>query len=178
MKKRLLCLLLTVIFSLSAFVSCKKADNIDTPYGMKLASDPSVVDYYLFVPTDWTIELSTGGTSAYYSTDDPSSVTVAVYGLSKDINDAQSYWEFFAQQFENVFGDPTDTEESNLLLDGKEAMQYVFAAELGTTAYKFRQIVCTRNGMSYILTYASTIENFDRHADEVQEIVAQFKFMV
>lgn len=175
--KRLLCALLAALL-LCTFASCKNTDDISAPYGMKLASDPSVVDYYLFVPTDWTVELATGGTSAYYSTDDPSSVTVAVYGLSEGISDAQSYWTFFTQQFGSVFGDPTAVEESNLLLDGKEAMQYIFTAELGTTAYKFRQIICTRNGMAYILTYASTAENFDRHTDAMQEIVAQFKFMV
>ena len=81
-------------------------------------------------------------------------------------------------QFGNIFGDPETVEESNLLLDGKEAMQYVFTAKLGETEYKFRQVVCTRNGMAYILTYASTAANYDRHADEVQETIAQFKFMV
>ena len=81
-------------------------------------------------------------------------------------------------QFGDIFGDPEAVEESNLLLDGKEAMQYVFTAKLGETEYKFRQVVCTRNGMAYILTYASTAANYDRHADEVQETIAQFKFMV
>ena len=81
-------------------------------------------------------------------------------------------------QFGDIFGDPETVEESNLLLDGKEAMQYVFTAKLGETEYKFRQVVCTRNGMAYILTYASTAANYDRHADEVQETIAQFKFMV
>ena len=141
---------------------------------MQLASDPSVVDYYLFVPSKWTIEMATGATGAYYSTDDPSSITVSAYGLSKDVSDAESYWAFFKKQF----GDPETVEKSNLLLDGKEAMQYVFTAKLGETEYKFRQVVCTRNGMAYILTYASTAANYDRHADEVQETIAQFKFMV
>ena len=177
MKKRI-CALLCVLLLISALVSCGKTGDVDVPYGMQLASDPAVVDYYLFVPSKWTVETATGATSAYYSTDDPSSITVSAYGLSKDVNDAQSYWAFFEKQFGDIFGDPESVEESNLLLDGKEAMQYVFTAKLGETEYKFCQIVCTRNGMAYILTYASTAANFDRHADEVQEIVAQFKFMV
>lgn len=176
--KKLICVLLSACLLLAVLVSCGKTGDVDVPYGMQLASDPTVVDYYLFVPSDWTVELATGATSAYYSTDDPSSITVSAYGLSKDVSDAQSYWAFFEKQFGDIFGAPEAVEESNLLLDGKEAMQYVFTAKLGETEYKFRQIVCTRNGMAYILTYASTAANFDRHADEVQETVAQFKFMV
>ena len=61
---------------------------------------------------------------------------------------------------------------------GGEDILHGFLAELGETEYKFRQVVCTRNGMAYILTYASTAANYDRHADEVQETIAQFKFMV
>lgn len=176
--KKLVCALLAALLLLTALAACGKSDDVDVPYGMQLASDPSVVDYYLFVPSKWTVEMSTGATSAYYSTDDPSSITVSAYGLSKDVSDAVSYWAFFKKQFGDIFGDPENVEESNLLLDGKEAMQYVFTAKLGETEYKFRQVVCTRNGMAYILTYASTAANYDRHADEVQETIAQFKFMV
>ena len=176
--KKLVCALLAAFLLLTVLASCGKSGDVDVPYGMQLASDPSVVDYYLFVPSKWTVEMATGATSAYYSTDDPSSITVSAYGLSKDVSDAESYWAFFKKQFGDIFGDPETVEESNLLLDGKEAMQYVFTAKLGETEYKFRQVVCTRNGMAYILTYASTAANYDRHADEVQETIAQFKFMV
>ena len=97
--KKLVCALLAALLLLVALVSCKKSGDVDVPYGMQLASDPSVVDYYLFVPSKWTVEMATGATGAYYSTDDPSSITVSAYGLSKDVSDAESYWAFFKKQF-------------------------------------------------------------------------------
>ena len=175
--KKLLSIVLAALlfFALSA---CGKNNDVSVPYGMQLASDTSVVDYYLFVPQEWTVDMANGATSAYYSTADPSSITMTAYGLSDAVSDADSYWDFFQKQFEGVFGEPENIETSNLLLDGKEAMQYVFTAKFGDTEYKFRQIICTRNKMAYILTYASTAENFDKHADEVQETISQFRFMV
>ena len=106
--KKLVCALLAALLLLTALVSCGKSGDVDIPYGMQLASDPSVVDYYLFVPSKWTVEMATGATSAYYSTDDPSSITVSAYGLSKDVSDAESYWAFFKKQFGDIFGDPDD----------------------------------------------------------------------
>ena len=175
--KKLLSVLLAAGLLLCSLAACGKSGDVSVPYGMQLASDTSVVDYYLFIPQKWTVDMANGATSAYYSTDDPSSITMTAYGLSDAVSDAESYWDFFTKQFEGVFGEPESVETSNLLLDGKEAMQYVFTAKLGDTEYKFRQIVCTRNKMAYILTYASTAENYDKHADEVQETISQFRFM-
>lgn len=175
--KKLLSIFIATGILLCSLTACGKSGDVSVPYGMQLASDTSVVDYYLFIPHEWTVDMANGATSAYYSTSDPSSITMTVYGLSDAIDDTESYWAFFAKQFSDVFGEPGGVETSNLLLDGKEAMQYVFTTKLGDTQYKFRQVICTRNNMAYILTYASTVENFDKHADEVQETISQFRFM-
>ena len=42
--KKLVCALLAAFLLLTALVSCGKSGDVDVPYGLHLASDPSVVD--------------------------------------------------------------------------------------------------------------------------------------
>lgn len=60
---------------LFAFASCGETVD-DAPIGMKLASDPEVVDYKVYVPTDWAITSKTGMTMAQVSLADASSMIV------------------------------------------------------------------------------------------------------
>ena len=91
MKKFLsLCLTGAILFAMLA--ACGKTEEFEAPVGMKLASDTAVVDYCLFVPESWVVDLSTGVTSAYHSIADPSSLTVNVYGVDASIPDAETYF--------------------------------------------------------------------------------------
>lgn len=74
MKKTIALLLLFVmLFSLAA---CGEDGTSDVPAGMKLASDPEIVDYYLYVPEDWKVTSQTGMTTAQASLNDDSNVIV------------------------------------------------------------------------------------------------------
>ena len=174
--KKILALCLCALFCVLPLTACKKSD-VTVPYGLQLASDPNVADYYLFVPDDWTVDISTGVTYAYHSANDPSSISATVYKLGKDVVDADGYWDYYKAQFAGVFGDPENVETATTLLGGKEATQYVYTAELGNSGYKFWQVVCVNRGQVYILTYASTAENYDKHTDDMQAVVESFLFM-
>ena len=59
-----------------ALCACQKTPTeVDVPHGMILASS-DIVDYYLFVPQGWRVDMSGGMVSAYKSAEDPTSVSV------------------------------------------------------------------------------------------------------
>lgn len=173
--KKILCLLLCLaaLFALSA---CGGKDALAAPYGYKLASDTKIVDYALFVPMTWTVDKQGGVTSAYYSEGDPSSVTVTLYPLPEGVFDLDGYWENYKDTFTGVYGTPKDVAIENTLLDGYEARQYAYTLPLGGAAYKFMQTVCIRAGAVYVITYASTAENFDLHLTDIETSVNTFTF--
>lgn len=68
--------LLSLSFSLAFLTACGGEDEDGAPYGMKLASDPALVDYFLYVPEDWVVTSATGTTMAQVSLSDATSVIV------------------------------------------------------------------------------------------------------
>ena len=78
MKKRISLLLVCVLLCLS-FAACG-GDGEYTQYdGYTMISDPSIVEYYLYVPDYWVLDSATGMTSAYVSATDRSNVSVTTY---------------------------------------------------------------------------------------------------
>ncbi len=67
--------ILLVFVLLFAFVSCGQ-DATDVPLGMKLASNPEIVNYTLYVPEDWMVSSSTGMTMVQASYTDPTNLIV------------------------------------------------------------------------------------------------------
>lgn len=175
--KKVLSLCLACILLGATLVSCNK-DEIDMPPYTQLASDPEIVDFYLFVPDNWTVEMSTGTAMAYFSTQDPSNIS-ATFGQVSEINREDPYGAYFASfsdQFADVFGAPENVETANLMLDGHAAQQYVYTATFGGIEYKFWQVICIRQSLVYTVTYSSTVENYEKHAADMQEALDNFRF--
>lgn len=176
--KKLLSLCLACILLALTLAACGK-NEIEMPPYTQLASDPSVVDFHLFVPDNWTVDMSTGTATAYYSVSDPTSICATLGQLNvTDTEDPYgAYFTSFSKQFTDVFGDPQNVESSNLLLDGHEARQYVYTATFGGIEYKFWQVICLRQGRVYTVTYSSTVENYEKHAADMQEALNNFRFI-
>ncbi len=81
MKKTLL-LLLTLLLCLGALTACGGRDDY-VPNGFKRISHDNA-EYYLYVPTSWVSDLSTGVTAAYVSEKDRSSISFMAF----EVNDA------------------------------------------------------------------------------------------
>ena len=71
-----LILLFTMLLSLASLTACGNDTPTNAPDGMKLASDPEIVDYFLYVPEDWVVTSQTGMTMAQTSLNDDSNVIV------------------------------------------------------------------------------------------------------
>jgi len=174
--KRIIALCLVSILLLLVFASCKDGDA-QTPFGMKLASDPEISSYYLYVPESWTTDIRTATTTAYYSENDPTSICASFAPLaSTEQKDPDAYFESYKEEFSAVFGELKDLETDNPTLDGKPAKQYIYTATLAGTEYKFWQVICIRNGRVYTITYTSIVENFEKHTADMQSCLDNFRF--
>lgn len=194
--KKIICTVFALILCVSALASCSKADEF-VPAGFKLASDKKA-DYSLYVPEGWTVDMSTGVTTAYVSKEDRSNVSFMGFELSDaiinietpdaeggedeaessdngnevpDINTIDEYWAYYSSEFEKTFSDMTyEAEGENMLLSKIAAKKYVYTATVTGSEYKFMQIVAIKDGTVYILTYTARANVFDKHLEDVLDI--------
>lgn len=200
--KRITALLCSVLLCL-ALCSCEQKDP-NVPDGMKLVETESN-DYSLFVPEDWSVDMSTGVVSAYASLVDQSNVSFTGFTIkmrdlyaetvASDDTGADAevkgiidvFWESYSEDFAETFGDTMKYIDENgdesdspvavrTTLGGFEANKYTYTARVTGETYKFTQVVCIEAGYVYILTYTAVTESYDEHLEDVESIIANFKF--
>ena len=200
--KKIVAFVCSVILCLS-LCACKQIDP-NVPDGLKLVETESK-DYSLFVPEDWSVDMSTGVVSAYASLVDQSNVSFTGFAIKmRDLyaetvassdtgSDADVkgiidvFWESYSEDFAETFGDSMkyideNGEESDspvyvrTTLGGLEANKYTYTARVTGETYKFTQVVCIEAGYVYILTYTAVTESYDEHLEDVESIIANFKF--
>ena len=174
MKKRLgfIAISLAIIFLALPLASCK--GDIETPKGMKLASDETA-DFTLFVPEKWTVDLTGAAVGAYASKDDPSSVSMMAWGLEYSDSTLADWWDVNLAEIEKVFSDVEVVAESNALVDNLNAKKYTYTASLGENSYTIMQVACIRDVYVYLFTYTSTPDKFDSHLEEVDSMLTNLK---
>ena len=170
--KKITALILTLIAILS-LTACGANDN--APSGMKLASN-EVCDFYFYVPTNWTIDMSTGVSSAYFSEKDRSNMSMTSYALSGAMT-VDAYWETIKSDYSALFAEMSEPEIKTTALDGVEAKQYTYVAKAGTEQFKIMQIFCVKGETVYVFTFTATPEKFEEHIDKVALVLAEFRFM-
>lgn len=175
MKKLVSLILICVLLTLS-FAACGK-DTYSVPMGMKIASDTEIVDYLLYVPDDWTVDMRTGVTTAYHSVNDPSNISVTMNASKNPTGGFDEYFEELLSELEQSFTLVGEVESANLILANEAAQQYVYTAEFGGVEYKFWQVVCIHEARVYTITYSSTVENYEAHTADMQTALDLFCFI-
>lgn len=171
--KKSISLGLIIIFILALLTACGESGS--APMGFKEISDEALT-YHFYVPDEWTSDLSTGVTCAYYSGRDPSSISVTAFELDTSITGIDDYWALSEAEFKQVFPDMEYVDISDCTLDGVGAKQYTYTASLGEDSYKFMQVVSIRNNQVYIITYTALAENYDQHIEDVIAMLDYFDF--
>ena len=172
---------LILTLTLSA-ASCKNTDEYTPPAGYTLASNENA-DYCLYVPDKWTVDMSTGITSAYAGSGDYSNVSVTAQNLSGEQNylTPSEYWEIYKTDLEATFPDIAYDEHTeggiSLLLDENAAMKYSYTATVTGTEFHFISVVCIRSGTVYLITYTAQPAIYENHLEEVQNILDNFSFI-
>ena len=173
MKKRIIPALLV---ALSVTLASCGSESDSAPMGYREISDEGL-NYHFYVPDEWTPDVSTGMTSAYYSGRDPSNVSVTAFELDDtSINSVEAYWELNEADLKLILPDLEYVDESDCKLGGVDGRQYVYTASMSDTEYKFMQIVAIKSNEVYIFTYTATAENYDLHIEDVISMVDYFKF--
>ncbi len=167
--------LLIILASLAlSLVSCGEKGEFAAPSGMKTASS-EVADYYFYVPDDWTVDLSTKATGAYFSKNDPSNVSVTAWELEYSDDTIDDWWAVERADIDLVFKNVEIVSEENVIIDEIYGKKFVYTASLGDNDYKIMQAAVKKNSTVYVFTYTSTPENFDLHIEEVDAMIAHLK---
>lgn len=165
--------ILAAILIMSVLASC--GQETQAPDGMQPVSNKTS-DYNLYVPNEWIVDLEAGAVGAYFSQTDPTSVSVMSWVIEDASTTIDSWWEKSLTDLGLVFDDIALEDESNAILGGIAAKQYVYTANLGENSYKFVQIAAVKNSTLYLMTYTSTPQNFESHKEDLAKITESFKF--
>lgn len=193
--KKALIVLLTLIICTMGLVSCSSADDY-VPAGYVLASSKDV-DYKLYVPETWVVDMSTGVTTAYVSSSDLSNISFMGFELDSsiisiimgeeqtssqtdgevdkdDIVTVDDYWKYYSSAFEDTFSDMEyEAKDENTVLGSNKlkAKKYVYTATVTGIKYRFMQVVAIKNKTVYIFTYTAREDAYINNIDKVNEIL-------
>ncbi len=160
-------------------VSCGEEEII--PDGMKYACDIDVVDYSLFVPESWIVDITTGTSLAHVSNADRSSVQVSQWNLTDNIKDYDSWWTEFKSSIEKIGEAQYISNAEDVKMGGVDAKKYVYELTMfkdtdDEVTYKYMVIGAITRGSVYVFMYASVGELYDENMDTVNEIIENFRF--
>ena len=189
--KKTISLIVVFVICIMSLVSCSKADDY-VPAGYKKASNKNA-DYDLFVPAGWTVDISTGVTTAYAT--DKSNISFVGFELDDtmirfdpvtpddedepsddgeelDIKTVDDYWKYYESTFSSTFSDMEYLiNGENMLLSGIEAKKYAYKATVTEIEYVFLQVVALKNKTVYVFTYTAKESLYESHLTEVEEML-------
>ena len=159
-----------------ALCACQKTPTeVDVPDGMMLASS-DIVDYYLFVPQGWRVDMSGGMVSAYKSAEDPTSVSVMTWETPYADDTPADVWEMYKGEFESVFADFTVESSTTMLLDGAAAEKYVYTGKLAENTFRYTQLITVRHSAAYLITVTEITSSTTDHTEDITSILDNFRW--
>ena len=184
MKNKVLSVLLICMF-VFALASCgsDSAGTGDVPTGMKPLSN-DITDYVIYIPQDWTPDVSTGVVSAMAY--DRTNVNVIEVTADEDVNSVDDFFADYEVQLKDMLKDyKLETDPVNTKLGGFDAKEYIYSGSIGGSVYKYRQVISlvnksfagiTNDYRVYMITYTATEDLYDTHTEEVDKIINSFSF--
>ncbi len=169
-------LIITALLAISLTLGGCGASEANAPAGYTEISDEGL-NYHFYVPSNWTPDISTGMTSAYYDGRDPSNVSITAFELEDvSINSVDAYWELNEADLKLILPNLEYVDISDAKLGGADAKQYTYTASMSDMDYKFMQVVAIKSNTVYIFTYTATAENYDSHIEDVISMIDYFEF--
>ena len=173
---KILSAVLAAIIAAALFAGCSKDTDTAVPDGMKLASDPAVAGYTLFVPDGWDVDMQTKSTRAYCPGSDKSFVMVMTGDLGSTSATVDEWWEEGLSELEALYADSTLVSRGKTVLDGVEADKFVYTGTFDGTAFKYTQTAAVKGGAIYVITYGAEADKWEAHSAEADSMLAAFRF--
>ena len=159
-------------------------EDENAPEGMRLASDPRIATYRLYIPEGYTVPLATETTLAYVSESDRSSVNF--HGFVPTVTTVTDYWTSYKTELESIFNDLAILEEKADATFGvyENIFRATYTGKVNGTEYKVMQYFMFRDYYIYTFTYtASTADSgngvsfYEKNLADVNKIIENFKFV-
>ncbi len=148
--------------------------DANAPDGMQIASSDEV-EYFLYVPTSWSINQTSSANAA--TAPDGSHFSVVPYLPSSEGISVREYFEKSEEMMMITSGGQyTRISEKEISLAGGKALQYEYEYTVGGVTYRYLQVIVGYKSMIYNLTYTSLPQNFEANRADVEAIIAAFTF--
>lgn len=168
---KIFCMILAVL-SILFLPSCKNEDS-DVPDGMQLASVEGV-PFKLFVPTNWTLNTQSGISGAYLSSKAGISVS-ADYIEADDGETLESFLTACIEKYQNELEDFEVIEQSDVVVDSREAKKLIFSAKYNGEEYKFMRAFIKSGSDFVIFSYKAKSDYFDTYISDADSMLEAFK---
>ncbi len=168
-----LCAILTLTLTACDSTSLNPDDGW-VPAGYQLASNKNL-DYVLFVPQEWTIDMSTGVVTASTKGGNISMMATA----NNDNKTLTAFWDEYKTQFDTTFADfKYVLEGQDMLLDNGKvaAKKYVYTATVTGTPYQFMQVIANVGDSTYIFTFTALANQYNELIEKVDGILSYLSF--
>lgn len=140
-----------------------------TPDGYMLISDMAVAKFSLYVPTDMTVNFTSGMSSASFA--DGSSVTLSrAIATGVVVSD---YWENRKKELGEITTDLKVIEENKntVLGNSKRAYAYEYTYVYNGSNYHVYQILGITTFNGFVFTYTAKEDNYSAHMPEIEKII-------
>lgn len=155
--------------------------NDGAPEGMQLAStEKDAKIFKLYVPKSWVLNTDSGISSAYFTKnpEDKSNVQVTIHLKGDGVKDVDGYWTRAKEEYKTVVtAFAVVSEGEKTVFGGKTAKKYVFTGKIGDNEYKYMQVIVQANDSFYVFTYTALTDNYDKHIEDVENIIEKFEFV-
>lgn len=168
---KIFCMILAIL-SIFFAVSCKN-EGSDIPDGMQLASVEGV-PFKLFVPTNWTLNTSSGISGAYLS----SKAGISVSADCVEAGDGETLDAFLSEcieKYQNELEDFEKIEQSNVVVDSREAKKLIFSAKYKGEEYKFMYAFVKSESDFVVFCYKAKSDYFDTYISDAESMLEVFK---
>lgn len=150
------------------------SDKVQAPEGMKLISTDERA-YRFFVPNDWKTNDKGEMSAAYYSDTDSSNVSMQMYMTEDETQTVEEYFADCEKKYAELFTSYTVVSTEDIKMSDISAKKYTLDITSGGVEYKMIQAIVKKGAMFYCFTYTATVENFEKHLDDVQKMIENFE---